>query len=355
MTSPKQNGASARYLSGARLDSTTLPLLVDISEVRRALTVHPGLSLSPSARSVRGAHPIVVDLFRVSQGRVEAGGTDQHKLSAMAGGSFGAWCGAGMGGAMGSAQGALAGGTMGSYVGEWLGPVGSLLGAATGWAVGGAFGALAGLAPGVSKGARLGAATAGRASRRLSDTIGTYDEMLIGVPDVVVRGDGDRRYFFVLGMYTNSAIARWGDRTFAFGYRKQPASIVNEPFQTFQMNVSGRKRFTAEFSAVEPDAWRVLEGTGHDALSGFYGQPLLGITERGQLARSRLDRSFTDAAVRFATPVRATVTLGPDFATGLPGGSYAPRALHARSVMSRVTLPTTLKEDRASQRSRPVK
>ena len=355
MTSSKQNGASLRYLSGARLDSTTLPLLVDISEVRRALAVHPRLSLSPSAPAVRGAYPIVVDLFRVSQGRVEAGGTDQHKLSAMAGGSFGAWCGAGVGGAMGSAQGALAGSTMGSYVGEWLGPVGSLLGAATGWLAGGAFGALAGLAPGVSKGARLGAATAGRASRRLSDTIGTYDEMLIGVPDVIVRGDGERRYVFVLGMYTNSAIARWGDRTFAFGYRKQPATIVNELFQTFQMNVGGRKRFTAEFSAVEPGAWRAIEGTSHDALFDFYRQPLLGITERGQLARSRLDRSFTDAVVRFAAPVRATVTLGPDFATGLPGGSYSPRALHARSVMSRVTFPTALKDERAPRRGRPVK
>jgi hypothetical protein len=355
LTFPKPNGASVRYLSGARLDSTTLPLSVDVSEVRRALAVHPRLALSPSAPGERGVHPIIVDLFRVSQGRVEAGGTDQHRLTAMAGGSFGAWCGAGVGGAMGSAQGALAGSTMGSYVGEWLGPVGSLLGAATGWMAGGALGALAGLAPGVSKGARLGASAAGRASRRLSDTIGTYDEILIGVPDVVVRGDGERRYFFVLGMYTNSAIARWGDRTFAFGYRKQAATIVNDPFQAFQMNVSGRKRFVAEFSAVEPHAWRPLESGARDILFDFYKQPLLGITERGQLARSRLDRAFADAAVRFAAPVRATVTLGPDFATGLPGGSYSPRALHARSVMSRVSFPTALKEERAPRRARPVR
>jgi hypothetical protein len=179
--------------------------------------------------------------------------------------------------------------------------------------------------------------------------------VLIGIPDVVVRGDGERRYFFVLGMYTNSAIARWGDRTFAFGYRKQPATIINKLFETFQMNVSGRKRFTADFASVEPDAWRAIEGTAPDALFDFYRQPLLGITERGQLARSRLDRSFTDAAVRFAAPIRATVTLGPDFATGLPGGSYSPRALHARSVMSRVTFPTMLKEERASRRGRPVR
>jgi hypothetical protein len=366
LISPKPNGASVRYLSGARLDSTTLPLSVDVSEVRRALAVHPRLALSPSRADVRGTHPIVVDLFRVTEGRIEAGGTDQHRLSAMAGGSFGAWYGAGLGGAMGSVQGALAGSTMGSYVGEWLGPVGSLLGAATGWMAGGAFGALAGLAPGVSKGARLGAAVAGRASRQLSDTIGTYDEILIGVPDVVVRGDGERRHFFVLGMYTNSAIARWGDRTFAFGYRKQPAIIVNEPFRGFQMSVSGRTLFTAEFSAVEPGDWRSSngDGTGHEGLFGLYKQPLLGITERGQLSRSRLDRSFTDPAVRFAAPVHATVTLGPGFATGLPGGSYSPPPLsasqpwgllHARSVMSRVTFPTALPEERAPRRPRPVR
>ncbi len=364
MTFPKPNDPPVRYLSGARLDSTTLPLSVDVSEVRRALAVHPRLALSPSARSIRGKHPIVVDLFRVSQGRVEAGRTDQHRLSSMAGGSFGAWYGAGVGGAMGSAQGALAGSTMGGYVGEWLGPVGSLLGTATGWMAGAAFGALAGLSPGVSKGARLGAAAAGRASRRLSDTIGTYDEILIGVPDVVVRGDGEWRHFFVLGMYTNSAIARWGDRTFAFGYRKQRATIVNEPFEAFQMNVSGRRRFTAEFAAVEPHDWRPRGAVLHDALFDFYKQPLLGITERGKLSRSRLDRSFTDPAVRFAAPVHATVTLAPDFATGLPGGAYLPGrlsasqpwgVLHSRSVMSRITFPTELKEKGTPRRARPVR
>ncbi|HEY5091242.1 MAG TPA: hypothetical protein VIK30_14780 [Polyangia bacterium] len=220
---------------------------------------------------------------------------------------------------------------------------------------GGAFGALAGLAPGVSKGARLGAAAAGRASHRLSDTIGTYDEILIGVPDVVVRGDGDRRYFFVLGMYTNSAIARWGDRTFAFGYRKQPATIVNEPFQAFQLSVSGRKVFSAEFAAVDPHDWRPSDGAAHNGLFAFYKQPLLGITERGQLSRSKLDRSFNDSAVRFASPSHVTVTLGPNFAMGLPGGPYSPRALHARSVMSRVTFPTALKEEAAPRRARRVR
>jgi hypothetical protein len=364
LTFPKPNSASVRYLSSARLDSTTLPLFVDISEVRRALAVHPRLALASGGDGPPGVHPIVIDLFRVSEGRVEAGGTDQHRLSAMAGGSFGAWYGAGVGGAMGGAQGALAGSTMGSYVGEWLGPMGSLLGAATGWMAGGALGALAGLAPGVSKGARLGAAAAGRASRRLSDTIGTYDEILIGVPDVVVRGDGERRYFFVLGMYTNSAVARWGDRTFAFGYRKQTATIASEPFHEFQMSVSGRRRFSAEFTAVEASHWVPIDGALHRALVDFYKQPLLGITERGQLSRSRLDRSVTDPAVRVAAPVRATVIVSPDFATGLPGGTYSPRplsgaypcgVLHARSVLSRVTFPAALKEERAPRRGRPVR
>jgi hypothetical protein len=360
----RPNGASVRYLSGAQLDSTTIPLFVDVSEVRRALAVHPRLALAPTGDDAPPMHPIVVDLFRVSQGRVEAGGTDQHRLTAMAGGSLGAWYGAGVGSAMGSAQGALAGSTMGGYVGEWLGPVGSLLGTATGWMAGGALGALAGLGPGVSKGARLGATAAGRASRRLSETIGTYDEILIGVPDVVVRGGDGRRYFFVLGMYTNSAIARWGDRTFSFGYRKQSATIVNEPFQLFEMGVGGRRRFTAEFAAVDPLAWRPIDGAVDHALLDLYKQPLLGITERGQLSRSRLDRSVADPAVRFAAPVAATVTLGPDFAAGLAGGAYSPRSvsasqpwgvLHARSVLSKVTFPTALKEGRAPRQARPVR
>jgi hypothetical protein len=210
----------------------------------------------------------------------------------------------------------------------------------------------------------LGAAAAGRASRRLSDTIGTYDEILIGVPDVVVRGDGERRYFFVLGMYTNSAIARWGDRTFSFGYRKQSATIVNEPFQAFQMSVSGRRRFSAEFAAVSPHAWRPIDSAAHHALFDLYKQPLLGITERGKLSRSRLDRSVTDPAVRFAVPVEATVTLAPDFATGLLGGAYSPGplsasqpwgVLHGRSIVSRVSFPTALKEQRAAQRPRQLR
>jgi hypothetical protein len=352
---------SVRYLSGARLDSTTLGLAVDAAELKKALAVHPRLALSPSLAGRSGKHPVVVDLFRVTEGRVEAGPTDQHGLSTMAGGTFGAWYGAGVGSAMGSVQGALAGSTMGSYVGDWLGPVGSLLGAASGLLAGGAFGALAGLGPGASKGARVGLVAGGRASRRLSDTIGTYDEVLIGVPDVVVRGDGDRRYFFVLGMYTNSAIARWGDRTFAFGYRKQPATIVNEPFRSFRVSAGGRTVLSAEFAPVGEDDWRAIDVPASSEMLALFAQPLLGITERGGLARSRLDRSFGDPAVRLATAGRASVTLGSGFATGIPEGRYAPRplspaqpwsVLHARSVMSRVSFPAALKEPRPSRSSR---
>jgi hypothetical protein len=353
------------YLSGARLDVTTLTLMVDAAELRRALAVHSRLAPSPQAAVVRGKHPIIIDLFRVSQGRVEAGRTDQHALSALAGGSFGAFYGAGMGGAIGSVQGALAGSTMGGYMGEWLGPVGSLLGAATGWIAGGAFGAMAGLTPGVSKGSLLGAAAAGRASHKLSDTIGTYDEILIGVPDVVVKGDGERRYFFVLGMYTNSAVARWGDRAFAFGYRKQEANIVNEPFQTFQMSVNGRTSLSAEFAPIPPQDWREINGQPeHEALFAMFKQPLLGLTERGRLARSRLDRSFADPAVRIAAPARAAVTLDAGFSAGLPGGTYSLPALsathpwgvlHSRSVMSRVSYPSILNAGPMPRASRPVR
>jgi hypothetical protein len=357
----RPHGTGVRYLSGARLDSTTLPLWVENAALKRALAVNPRLALSPSTSGPRGRHPVIVDLFRVSQGRVEVGPTDQHRFSTIAGGSLGAWYGAGVGGAIGSVQGALAGSTMGGYVGDWLGPAGSLLGTAAGWMAGGAVGALAGLAPGLSKGARVGSVAAGQVSQRLSETLGTYDEILIGVPDVVVRGDGDRRYFFVLGMYTNSAIARWGDRTFAFGYRKQPATMVNKPFEMFRMNVSDRTVFSAEFTRVEAGDWRPPGDSAEEGLLAMFKQPLLGITERGQLVRSRLDRTFDDPIVRIAAPVGAAVTVGADFAVGLPGGTYSPGGasvaqpwgvLHSRSVMSRVSFPTVLKEPPASRRSR---
>lgn len=356
MRDPLPAAARRRYLSGARLDATTLALMVDSAELRRALAVNPRLGLSPSAGVVRGKHPIIIDLFRVSKGRVEVGRTDQHALSVLAGGSFGAYCGAGMGGAIGSVQGALAGSTMGGYVGEWLGPVGSLLGAATGWVAGGVFGAMAGLTPGVSQGARLGAAAAGRASHKLSETVGTYDEILIGAPNVVVRGEEGRRYFFVLGMYTNSAVARWGDRTFSFGYRKQEASIVNEPFQTFRMDVKGRTSLSAEFTPVGPQDWREIDGRReHETLFDMFKQPLLGITERGKLSRSHLDRWFGEATI--AAPATAAVTLAAGFSPGLVGGTFSlpPLStsnpwgvLHARSVMSRVSYPSAL------SRARPV-
>jgi hypothetical protein len=342
---------ATRYLSGARLDSTTFALMVDAAAVRAAIAdLDPRLSLARPAEVAAGKHPIVVDLFRVSEGRLDLGAIDQHQWTGGAGAMAGALCGAGVGGTFGAAYGGLTGATMGGYVGRWLGPAGWLAGAATGWMGGCMLGAMSGLAPGVVRGAMLGAKGAAGASQRWSEIVGNYEEVLIGVPDVVMRGDRAAHHnFFVLQMYTDSALARWGDRAFAFGYRKQMAHIRHDLFRSFRVEDNQHVVLDGAFANDEPTSWQsASQATPSPRLFATLRQPLLAVTEDGRLARSRLERDLTASDVRIAT---GAVRVGGNFAPGVPAqelrlgdgsGKQAWAGFHTRKIMSRVSYPTHL-------------
>lgn len=363
----RRPAAGLRYLSGARLDSTTFALMVDAAAVRAALAdLDPRLSLARPAEVAAGKHPIVVDLFRVSEGRLEAGSIDQHRWTGGSGAMTGAWLGAGVGGMFGAGYGGLTGATMGGYVGRWLGPAGWLAGAATGWMGGCMLGAMSGLAPGVVRGAMLGAKGAAGASQRWSDAVGSYEEVLIGVPDVVVRGDrieggaASPRHFFVLQMYTDSALARWGDRAFAFGYRKQMAQIQHDLFRSIR--VEERQRVLLDCSFVNEDQthWQsAAQTTRSRRLLETLRQPLLAVTEDGRLARSHLQRDLTASDVSTATgAVRVADGFAPavtaqEIRLGDGPGKQPWGGFHTRKIMSRVSYPTHLPALRAALRPAP--
>ena len=229
------------------------------------------------------------------------------------------------------------------------------------WMGGCMLGAMSGLAPGVVRGAMLGAKGAAGASQRWSDAVGSYEEVLIGVPDVMVRGDRvGRRHFFVLQMYTDSALARWGDRAFAFGYRKQMAQIQHELFRSIRVEEKQQVLLEGEFVNEEQTRWKpAAQITRAPRLLATLRQPLLAVTEDGRLARSHLQRDLTASEVSAAS---GAVRVAGGFAPGVPAqevplgdgpGKQPWGGFHTRKIMSRVSYPTHLPALRAALRPAP--
>lgn len=330
----------SRYNSGARLDATTIALPLWPVELARIMAAFPGVKLAPAGGMPPGVHPLCIDLWRVSAGRIEVGGRDQHTLAQRAGEATGALVGGGVGAAWGATAGAAAGASTGATLGLALGPLGAAWGLGMGWVAGATLGAAA---AGVA-GAAHGAASAGLPWRRVSETasrtLGSYHEVLIGLPNAVV-GDGPPA-FLVLGMYTDNPIALWGDRVLRTGYGKRLAPIRLRAVRQFEVGGEGGKRLVA---ALRPGRG---SPPGLGAHAAWLSQPLLGRPGAGAYALSRLDRALD--GVRIA-PVAGTVTLSPDFLPGLDEGRRSFRALgarhpwgafQARGFMARVTDPVPL-------------
>lgn len=138
-------------------------------------------------------------------------------------------------------------------------------------------------------------------SRALGQALGPYRESFVWVPDV--RLGGAPAGSFVVGMLTDSALARWADVAFGFGYDKRPGRFEHAPGAWRVFGPSGREelRFT---TAVAPRT-RGDEERGPvldvDAVDAYAAAPLLGVTRRGAFVRSWLARSFSGVAARALT------------------------------------------------------
>jgi hypothetical protein len=159
-------------------------------------------------------------------------------------------------------------------------------------------------------------------SRALVAPLSTYFETMTWIPGVTLRGSQEP-YSFVVGMFTDSALARWADVAFGYGYRKQPARFdVRSPeaFAVRATNGAPLITFTGELLDAS------LEKGALDGVERAVQYPLLGLTPSGALARSTLKRSF--ATAESLAPLRGAVELAPGL---VPGVRRRPALSRSRS------------------------
>lgn len=155
----------------------------------------------------------------------------------------------------------------------------------------------------------------------LSRPFGTYHELMVGIRDVRIRTLGRETFTLVLGMYTDSPIALFGDRALRFGYNKSLARIVRSALGDFEVSDGSGRRLLATASEerdapAHPDVQK-----GIVRALRWWSQPLLGYLGRGEYAISEFVRTLGPG-----TTLRAgatTIEVEMNSLLGLPSGRYA--------------------------------
>jgi hypothetical protein len=339
------------YATGAWLDMTTVPLMIEPSHLLEILRPFKRLALAHVPEAPEGKHPVCVDLWRVRGGRPDTRGIDQHTWSEMAGTATGAWAAGPVGMLMGAGVGALSGATAGGLTGAWLGPAGWLWGATAGWMAGAAMGATSGATAGATYGASAGGQAARGMSEMTSQTIGTYHEVMVSIPHVVERNGADKPHLFVVGMHSDSPVSLWTQQAFGFGFNKELASISCEPFRSVDVrNRAGELLISVTLVPADPEAWRPARDQPEIAtVRRWLSQPLLGHVGT-RLITSYLDRFYDDSSVLTA-PATGQLVATRGFGGGVPPGEYEIRpsapahvagAFQAAGVPVRLTYPEPL-------------
>jgi hypothetical protein len=202
-----------------------------------------------------------------------------------------------------------------------------------------------GAVAGVAQETAAGAAVAQALSEAASRVIATYDEIVVGIPNVV-RPKGLGPHMYVLGMVSNGAVSIWGDRALGCGYQKRVAEIDRHGFKRYEVHDGrGARRLTALLSPAPDDSW-VAPDDRLKAYRLIFAQPLLGHLGGQRFAVTFLDRLLDDVGIRWA-PASARLTIAPGFIDGLPGGMFEVPALSSEDpwgafqvsgVLTKITL-----------------
>jgi hypothetical protein len=264
-----------QYLSGAKLSGLLLRVPCDRRRVEAELAKVGRLRLAPEPGAPRELHPVHVELWSIHDGALRVGAMDQHRIAQ----NFGAAWGRAVGGLWGAALAPFGGPRyapdLPARVAEWY--------------------ALA-------------------VSRATAATVGTYRELIVSVPDVVVADDEpEERHSWVAGMVTDSALARWSDAAFGFGYQKIQGRLERDPRGSW--SVSSRDGRTL-VSVVRHAGAKQSTAIDLRRIEAAMQQPLLGSPRPGRLARSRLRRSLSQPGVHLA-PVAVSLEAAPLFLGGL--------------------------------------
>jgi hypothetical protein len=315
--------------SAAWVDSTTMVVTAGAADLSRMLAAQ-GLYFDDAVAAPEGRRPICVDLWRVQDGRFAAGGSDQHTWFESAGAAAMATLGGALGAASGGGRRAFEGAMTGAAAGGQFGPLGWWLGTLRGGLAGGISGWAGGAVTGAAEAASLGARAARQWSEAASTRLGTYNEMIVAVPNVLRPGGSGRRYMYVLGILSDSPTAIWGDRTLGCGYQKRSAEFIqNGPDRCEIRADTGESTLSAVFSPSRPDRWApVSDGTPLGEYRAWFRQPLLGHLGGGGFAVTFLDRLLDDPVVR-VSPVSGRLDVGTGLISGLPPGAHQVSAVAA--------------------------
>ena len=247
--------AQSPLLSRATLDGVLLRVPCPRVALEADLARLGPLRVAPSASIPGDLCALHLEIWRVRGGAVQLGPLDQHAWSGRFGAAFAAMFGAGV-----------------------LGPR-ALARCES------AFGAM---------------------SRAATRPLATYSELMLAVPGVVIGGRDERPHSLVLGMVTDSALARWADSALGFGYQKRPGVFRDDARGEWSVALDGAGPLVSVTSAATRDV-----SSGHESfpdIDDVFGQPLLGVTGRRRLVASSLRRALSQADARArAVPARLRV------------------------------------------------
>lgn len=277
----------------AHADARGLSMLTPISRAEAQALLPPGLELAAIDGVPADEHLLWVDFSEIKNGRSAVLGVDHREISGGAGAAWGAALGVGFG---------LAAGTLSLGL---LSPVTTYLGGK--W------------------GAKLGRAAGEAGSDAVARTFGTYEEVLVTIPNVR-RAGGTERYNFVLGMRLNSFWGRALEKVVGYGYNKVAGDCAVRPFEDYAVrDARGRALFRARVApGGEGEAWtKPTEAPAFEAFRKLTSQPFLGAVGDGRFAVSRLDRAHDGDSARVRRVRGEVSAAGADFVPGVPARASA--------------------------------
>ncbi|MEI9949991.1 MAG: hypothetical protein WDO74_13680 [Pseudomonadota bacterium] len=274
------SGLALDVISGATLDGAYFELPVERARLAQRLTGLGPLRLAERGDPADDTHPIVCELWRVTNGRLFPAGIDQYDLLDRWQGLF------------------ASAGALGKACSNWL-----------------------------------------HGLRRLS--WGPYNELLIGVPDVQIEDDPER-YTLVLGMATDDRLALAIDRVVGYGYSKRFGQFSFAPSGAVHVQAEGEPLISGMLPV--PACQPLRAAADFSWLDQRWQQSLLGRRANGTWCSSRLERRLASATeLRLAdgslvlhealgVPLAATHALSSE-------PSAAARAALFRGVTTRISLP----------------
>ena len=217
---------------------------------------------------------------------------------------------------------------------------------------------------GLSTGAALGAAGAAAyaaglgsaASRRVSETgsrlLGSYAEVLVTTPCLMTTAGAALPVAFVLAMYTDSPVSRWGEAALGFGFGKRPARLQIDGAGMEVQTAAGATLLRVALRGGDQPPPLSDRAPAAAGLRAAAAMPLVG-QRSGRAVLSGLERHFDDRAVRL-WPASGRLEVAADFAPGLAAGRHALERLdarHPRGAYAVTDLPVHLTYPRPLRRT----